>query len=474
MFKKITALILISVFTLGLPNTAIAAGTAAPTLQEQEANILKDLGLFRGTDKGFELDRTATRTEAVVFILGMLGVLQEAKSSSFKVPFTDVPSWAAKYVAYAYNKGIASGYSKTFFGGNDPATPRQLSVFILKAFQYTQIGSDYIDSIREDEAEGIATAGKYVPDSMSLTRGDCVSIIYNSLTAVKNTEGVTLAESLVKKGVIDEGKAKSYGLYSEKNATEVPILMYHHLDADKSMGSSTIVSQDDFRDEMLTLKENGYNTIFFKDLYDYVYSGRELPDKPIIITFDDGYESNYKYAYPVLKELGMKATISVIGMSVGKDKYKDTDELIIPHFGYNEAREMYLSGYIDIQSHSYAMHDNKDLEPDCREGVLQKNGESENDYIFAFKQDYLRSRDEIEKGVGNKVFVYTYPFGEYSELTETLLRELGNKITVSTHPGVSTVIKGLPQSLYVLKRINVPCNLSGRGLIDKINSFAHK
>ena len=68
-----------------------------------------------------------------------------------------------------------------------------------------------------------------------------------------------------------------------------------------------------------------------------------LPDKPILITFDDGYASNYMYAYPILKKLGMQATIFVITDRRGKTLS------VNPHFSWNQAREMQDSGVIDIQ-----------------------------------------------------------------------------------------------------------------------------
>lgn len=260
----------------------------------------------------------------------------------------------------------------------------------------------------------------------------------------------------------------------ETYATDVPILMYHDLNPDKSKISSVTITPDKFKEDMKALKENGYHTIFFSDLLDYVQYGKELPSKPILVTFDDGYESVYNYAYPILKELGMKATVSVIGISVGKDTYKDTDIKILPHFDYNKAREMYESGIIDIQSHSYDMHDNKELQKDYRDGVLQKKGESESRYIALFKQDYLKSREDIENKIGNKEFVYFYPFGKNSVLSEVLLREMGNRITVTVQPGVNTIIKGLPQSLYSLKRINVGQDLTGYDIINKIGSYIDK
>ena len=248
----------------------------------------------------------------------------------------------------------------------------------------------------------------------------------------------------------------------------VPVLMYHHLDEDESKSSSVTVTPEKFKKDMEAIKNAGYQTVLIRDLIDYVYQGKQLPEKSIVITFDDGYESNYTYAYPILKELGMKGVISVIGVSVGKDRYKDTGHAIIPHFDYEQAKEMVTSDVMEIQSHSFSFHDHEpyEIKETYREGVLPKEGEREETYIRIFKEDYLKSKSEIELYVGNQVTAYFYPFGKYTVLTEALLRELGNLVSVTTNPGINTIVKGLPQSLNGLKRIAVPATLGTDELIE--------
>ena len=276
--------------------------------------------------------------------------------------------------------------------------------------------------------------------------------------------------------IFDPG-AKRYAEEDEKDeelneyTKKLPILMYHNIDTDESKQDGETVTPEKFRADMLILKKNGYTTVTFKDIEDYVLYGKDIPESPVIIIFDDGYYSNYEYAYPILKELGMKAAISVIGMSMGKDYYKeDTSLPITPHFGYAEAKEMYDSGVIDIQSHSYAMHDYPPYEKDGgRDGVYMKPGESEKDYIRTFDEDFQKSKAGIEDHVGNSVFVYAYPFGKRTMLTESLLKRTGVSITLTTDPGVNTLVKGLPQSLTQLKRINAGADVSSEELLSSLN-----
>lgn len=247
---------------------------------------------------------------------------------------------------------------------------------------------------------------------------------------------------------------------------EVPVLMYHHI-SDETSGSA-IVTAGTFEDQIASLSEAGFNAITLSQLVDYVEKGRDLPDKPVLITFDDGYMSNYESAFPILKKYKMPATINVIGVSAGAETYKETGIAITPHFSYDEAAEMVASGLIDIQSHSYDMHNNAELDENYRQGVCQKEGESEDDYISAFREDFEKSRSEIEKFTGCGVIAYAYPNGLYTTLSEVLLSEMGVKVTFTIEEGMNTVIKGLPQSLRAMKRYRVGEEISGDELVGML------
>lgn len=239
-------------------------------------------------------------------------------------------------------------------------------------------------------------------------------------------------------------------------AAEVPILMYHHLSDD---GDGDVnIRVDNFRAHMQALKDAGYQTVSPEELYAYVNEGAPLPEKPILITFDDGYESNYELAYPILRELDMKATIFAIGVSVGKDTYKDTDNAMTPHFGWDAAREMVESGLISVQTHTYDFHQWGPYEPEgsaVRSNVLPLEGESEQDYIDAFLADLTQARQELEAQTGEACFALAYPEGQSTKLSWMVAAKAGIEVTFSTQPAVSTVVKGLPQSLLCLQRFGV-------------------
>ncbi len=137
-FKKIIALLLALVLCMGLCATALAYEAEGT---EKQADALKVLGLFQGTDKGYELDRTPTRLEALIMLIRLSGKENDALypwEPYENIPFTDIPTWdgAAEYIGYAYANGLTDGYEDNTFRPNEPATAQMFLAFALRALGY--------------------------------------------------------------------------------------------------------------------------------------------------------------------------------------------------------------------------------------------------------------------------------------------------------------------------------------------------
>ena len=248
---------------------------------------------------------------------------------------------------------------------------------------------------------------------------------------------------------------------------QVPILVYHNL-AQEGSGNDTISVQR-FEEHLAALQDAGYTTITFQDLLAYVEQGTELPEKPVLLTFDDGYESNYTLAYPLLQQYQMKATIFVIGVSMGKDTYKDTGQAMIPHFTQEQAAEMEASGLVAIESHGYDMHEVQGRDPEpIRVGILPREDESEWDYAAFLQEDCQAMTDLLGKTPG----VLAYPYGYASELSEVVLHEMGIYATVTIEEKINTIVKGLPQSLRQMGRFYMTEAISAPELLSMLSGGA--
>ena len=180
------------------------------TRTEQLAETLKTLGLFVGSDRGFELDRAPTRVEEVVMLIRLLGKEQEALGGSWTHPFTDVPAWADKYIGYAYENSLAGGIGGGKFGTDTPATAQMFATFVLRAMGYTDDtrgGTDFTYAKATDFAmERGLIAGQ--GDIDGFDRGACVRIMEAALRQKKNG-GDLLWRELASEGVFTEDAYKA-------------------------------------------------------------------------------------------------------------------------------------------------------------------------------------------------------------------------------------------------------------------------
>lgn len=244
----------------------------------------------------------------------------------------------------------------------------------------------------------------------------------------------------------------------EDYTSNVPILLYHHLDP-QAGESGTVLHPDTFASHMALLAEHGYTPVSVDQIIAYVEKGEALPDKPVMITFDDGYLSNYTHAFPILQQYGWSASIFVIGSSFGHyETYKDTANPITPHFGQTESGEMLNAGMISLQSHTWDMHQWAPYETGdaVRENILPLSGEKEDDYIDSLTVDIAAQNDLFAEMGIPEYRALAFPSGKYTLLTDAVLVENGIKVTMTTNPArMNTLVCGLPQSLLDLGRLNI-------------------
>lgn len=247
------------------------------------------------------------------------------------------------------------------------------------------------------------------------------------------------------------------------DAACVPILLYHNIT--ETPATRADISPAVFRSHMEALRANGYTAVTACDMIAYVEQGAPLPQKPVWITFDDGYLSNYTIAFPILRELGLRATVFAIGVSVGKTTYKETDLPITPHFSRAQAQEMMDSGVMEIQSHTWDLHQYAPYEPDAaaaRTTALPLAGESTEHYLAALQADF----ETYRAFWGADFYALAYPKGQYTAEAEDLFHRLGVKLTVSTTTDRRNIlVRGRPETLRALCRFDIPEDMTADALL---------
>lgn len=227
----------------------------------------------------------------------------------------------------------------------------------------------------------------------------------------------------------------------------VPIIMYHQV-KNKNLGKD-VISPAEFESDLKYLAENNYTTITMTELIDYVYNGTQLPENPIILSFDDGYYTTYKYVYPLLKEYNMKIVLAIIGKSTDDfSKVNDTNEEHA-HLTWDHISEMAESGLVEIQNHSNNLHKISG----GRYGSGQTKSESLSEYTTVISEDINELQEKITSHINVTPNTYAYPYGKYNDNTNAILKECGIKATLSVTFGVNLISRDNPDKLYGLKRI---------------------
>lgn len=363
----------------------------------------------------------------------------------------------------ALSLGVLNGDFAGSLRLDDPITRQEAAVIInnaLYAFQKQQTPDYYLNMVFADELAIGSWARRAVRETYQLglfsanTNGTIP--YFNPKKKLSLAEGQAILDML-SKYVGDAGKA-SNPLFIDKRYKHLPIITYHQLSQDPNTFSSITVSPEKFYTEMLLLKALGFNPVDTRDLLLYKMGQRPLPPNPIMITFDDGYSCNYEYAYPILQRLNMKAVIAVIGHQVGRETP------LFSYFTWEQAREMYESGHVDIQSHTYDLHRTGDSKG-FGHGVRPFYREREDAYRGRVHGDFRLSKELIEERVGNQVVLMAYPFGVHTPVSESVAKELGFYISLTTVDGVASIAN----DFRLLRRINMPANISSYDLIKRIS-----
>ena len=165
-----------------------------------------------------------------------------------------------------------------------------------------------------------------------------------------------------------------------EDSVRVPILMYHSILKDSARQGKYVISPAVLAADLDALQEKGYTAVTVSDLLAYVQDGADLPEKPVMITFDDGYYNNYIYAYPLLKQRGMKAVVSIIGSQTALFTDNGEENAYWSHLRLDRLREM--QDVFEVQNHSWNLHEYSE-----RRGCLRRRGEDETRYETLLRED---------------------------------------------------------------------------------------
>ena len=249
----------------------------------------------------------------------------------------------------------------------------------------------------------------------------------------------------------DEGEA----------ALNLPIVMYHHITKEYSICNDYVLLIDDFESDLKYLKENGFTSISLQNLFDWYNGNFEMPEKPFMITFDDGYESTAVYAQPLLEKYGFCAVVAIIGAVTQLHTEYDEHNPAYSHLSWDEVRDMARCDNMEVQCHTWDMHN---LSP--RKGCSKRYCEGEYEYRLNLSEDLSKYLTECEKHEIDTKLGIAYPFGEFSKITTEIVKDMGFLAAFTCSERINK-LTGDEEELFHLARFNRAHGLSSENFFEK-------
>lgn len=218
-----------------------------------------------------------------------------------------------------------------------------------------------------------------------------------------------------------------YGRYNDnKDSGGIAVLCYHHLapmELGKHINNNAVVPVEIFKEQMEYLHSEGFYTASMEELEQYLKGEINLPEKTVVITFDDGYESNYVYAYPILREYNMKATIFVIGSKI-PEKNGEFKPEVLTNIDEEQLRELNESGIFSFEGHTFDLHKYIDNKP-----AVYKMNNRELDL------DFTKFKEFCDKVGIKRPTAISYPFGVVTNNFIKTALEHGYRLGFTIKPG---------------------------------------
>ena len=242
----------------------------------------------------------------------------------------------------------------------------------------------------------------------------------------------------------------------------VPIIMYHSIVDNPSRMSDYIVSPEIVENDLKYLKDNGYTSVSVEDIVNYVHYNKPLPEKPVVITADDGFYNNSYYLIPLLEKYDMNATVSIVGYY---SEYISVNDPHVPEYSYltwEDIKDMNKSGRIEFGNHTYNMHSD-----DNRKGCAKLSYETEEEYAEMFNNDIGLMQSLMKINTGITPVVFAYPFGYISKESVPLLKNLGFSAALNCFEKPNYITHD-ESCLFELNRYNRSSKMSTEEFMTKL------
>lgn len=241
----------------------------------------------------------------------------------------------------------------------------------------------------------------------------------------------------------------------EHEGVFLPVILYHAVTENPNKLGRDFISPGLFESDMAYLRDRGYTTVSVAEILNYVDNGVPLPEKPVLVTFDDGFYSVLYYLMPIIRRMGVKAVMNVEGSFAEQAAGENAGNPNWSYLTWGELRGLQDSGLFELGNHTYDMHHPNGARCGCK----MASGESYEAYRQALLQDIGKLQDKLLETCGTLPAAFAYPFGCISKESYGVLEEMGFRILFTCY-GTPNYLKTDPGKMLILHRYNRSGSLS--------------
>ena len=236
---------------------------------------------------------------------------------------------------------------------------------------------------------------------------------------------------------------------SEVNAAKKPVefiaLCYHAVPLKATPGDAYMIPQKKFVEQMEYLRTHGYNPVSFDDILKAHKGEKELPEKAVLLTFDDGYISYYDFVVPVLEELGYPSVLAIVGNFI---EYSAPEGLSEPLMTWEQIKELSSHRLVEVVSHTYNMHQGIQYNPQGNVAAAAsvvafdpaaRAYETEEEYRARLEADFNAQNSIFKEKLGFAPRVMVWPYGRFNRISIDVAKKTGIKSTFALEAGYSSI-----------------------------------
>jgi len=240
----------------------------------------------------------------------------------------------------------------------------------------------------------------------------------------------------------------------------VPIIMYHALE--DTPDNKWEITAAEFESDLQYLRAAGYTAVFMQDLIDFVYNGKPLPQKPIVLSFDDGRSPTINIVLPMLEIYDSRISMAIIGKET--DHYTELSKTKNiarhPHMTWDDVNIAAESGRVEISCHTYDLHG--------KIGAKKRKTESEAAYRKRFIGDLQKFANTLHENANLSTNTLVYPLGAISRMSDDVIKEAGYLASLSCNEKNNMLVVGDYDCLYSLNRFLRPPRKSSENFFSQI------